>query len=247
VLLAGNGVGKDVQVTRLQRFFSEARDDLFQLVAYSKQPQPSIGYGFAKISSAVEARILDKLFRHVSLAVHLRNVTGAGPILVHRIAHYFIKCFDFVPFFRSDRDGLKKSEDYKEYRLDRPAALYVAAINSSLFYLYWQVFFDAFKAGKHCVESFPIGTPSAEIESTLLSIGERLSADLKRNSTRLAATYKQTGQVEYDQFFPRLSKALMDEADFTLAKHYGLSDHELDVVVNYDFKFRTSARTDADD
>ena len=42
--------------------------------------------------------------------------TDSGTVYVHRIAHYYIKCFDFVPYFANERDGVKKSEDYKPYR-----------------------------------------------------------------------------------------------------------------------------------
>lgn len=66
-------------------------------------------------------------------------------------------------------------------------------------------------------------------------------------SLGMAGTYKKTRKVEYDQFFSRPSRLLMDEADFDLAKHHGLSDDELDVVLNHDFKFRTSPLAAADD
>lgn len=167
-------------------------------------------------------------------------------LLVHRIAHYYIKCFDFVPYFRSDRDGEKKSEDYKPYAFRESTGRYVAAINSTAFYFYWQVFFDGFKAGKACVESFPFGgvdsNPScyARLEQKSIS----LMADMQKNATRLQARYATSGNVEYDQFSPRRSKELIDEIDQILAHHYGLTDAELDLIINYDVKFRSSESDD---
>jgi hypothetical protein len=62
--------------------------------------------------------------------------------------------------------------------------------------------------------------------------------DLKRNSNRFSAKYSATGTIEYDQFFPRQSKPIIDEIDRALARHYGLSDEELDFIINYDIKYR---------
>ena len=39
---------------------------------------------------------------------------------VHRIPYNYIKAVDFVPYFRNEVDGRKKSEDYKPFRTRRP-------------------------------------------------------------------------------------------------------------------------------
>ena len=36
----------------------------------------------------------------------------------------------------------------------------------------------------------------------------------------------------------KLSKPIIDEIDKVLAKHYGLTDEELDFIINYDIKYR---------
>ena len=62
--------------------------------------------------------------------------------------------------------------------------------------------------------------------------------DLHRNSQRKVAYYQRTGRVEYDEFFPRHSKHIIDEIDRVLAQHYGFTDEELDFIINYDIKYR---------
>jgi hypothetical protein len=37
------------------------------------------------------------------------------------------------------------------------------------------------------------------------------------------------------------SKPIIDEIDRALARHYGLSDEELDFIINYDVKYRMGA------
>ncbi len=186
----------------------------------------------------LETDLLKKIFAKSPLALAI-SPSGAKPIFVRRIAHYYIKCFDFVPYFCSERDGMKKSEDYKEYVFSAPIEPYVAAINSSAFYFYWQVLFDAFKTGKLCVKSFPLLPFSdASIPVALIQKAGELMRDIKQNANRLKAEYKATGAVEYDQFFPRYSKPIMDEIDTVLAGHYGFTPEELDFILNYDIKYR---------
>lgn len=62
--------------------------------------------------------------------------------------------------------------------------------------------------------------------------------DMRSHSVRLRASYAASGQVEYDQFYPRQSKVIMDRIDGLLAAHYGFTDEELDFIINYDIKYR---------
>ncbi len=42
----------------------------------------------------------------------------------------------------------------------------------------------------------------------------------------------------YKSFIPKLSKPIIDEIDKVLAKHYGFTEEELDLIINYDIKYR---------
>jgi hypothetical protein len=61
---------------------------------------------------------------------------------------------------------------------------------------------------------------------------------LKAHANRRKAFYEATGNVEYDEFVPKLSKPIIDEIDRALAQHYGFTDEELDFIINYDIKYR---------
>ncbi len=248
-ILIGKHEGEmQIWTTKLFRFFQEYRDFVFPTVEFVRwSGKNPLGFGFPKVSTDQELRLISKMFAKNPLATQMTTV-GSQPILVHRIAHYYIKCFDFVPHFKSERDGVKKSEDYKEYLFHSPVQKYVAAINSTAFYFYWQVFFDAFKAGKLCVESFPLGNPNdSGTQDELVSLAKRLMRDMKSNSTRLRAEYAATGRVEYDQFYPRHSKPILDKIDTVLAGHYGFTAEELDFILNYDIKYRLGRATEAEE
>ena len=98
-------------------------------------------------------------------------------------------------------------------------------INSSLFYLYYIVFSDAYHCGRELIEQFPVNISEC---ATALSPGitlceESLMRDLKKNSDIRKIAYKNTGLVQMQKFFPKLSKPILDEIDTVLAKHYGFS------------------------
>lgn len=61
--------------------------------------------------------------------------------------------------------------------------------------------------------------------------------DLDKNSIMQQARY-QTGDVEFQQFFPQKSKEIIDEIDIALAEYYGLNEKEIEFILNYDVKFR---------
>ncbi|MGA7935416.1 MAG: hypothetical protein WCA35_17835, partial [Kovacikia sp.] len=231
--------------TRLQRFFSDARDYIFPNVEYIDLLSNYIKYGFPKLGNHRERDIAQKLFSHQPL---MNQITDNGDLIyVHRIAHYYIKRFNFVPYFRNDRDGVKKSEDYKTYQFPLPVEPFVSLVNSSIFYFYWQALYDGFKAGKYCIETFPCSPFASSTSQNLTTLGKSLMEDMQSRANRLSAKYSKTGNVEYDQFFPRLSKPIIDEIDRVLARHYGFTDEELDFIINYDIKYRMGRDSGGDE
>ena len=58
--------------------------------------------------------------------------------------------------------------------------------------------------------------------------------DLQKNAKRKSAVYKTTGTIEYI----RKSKWIIDKIDLAYGKHLGLTDEEIDFILNYDIKYR---------
>jgi hypothetical protein len=63
-------------------------------------------------------------------------------------------------------------------------------------------------------------------------------------AVRRRILYKTTDWIEYDEFYPRESKPIADGADQVLAEHYGLTEQELNFVINYDIKYRMGGETE---
>jgi hypothetical protein len=54
----------------------------------------------------------------------------------------------------------------------------------------------------------------------------------------LVRNQKSTGRTETQSFRIRTSKSVIDSIDIELGKLLGLSDDEVDFVINYDIKYR---------
>ena len=81
-----------------------------------------------------------------------------------------------------------------------------------------------------------------KVKQKLQQLAADLMTDYKQHSNRKECFYKKTGKVIYEQFYPRLSKPIIDEIDRVLAQHYGLTNEELDFIINYDIKYRMGLR-----
>ena len=66
----------------------------------------------------------------------------------------------------------------------------------------------------------------------------RASGGIENNSGRMTAHYRALGKAIYQEFYPALSKPIIDEIDRVLAEHYGFTNEELDFIINYDIKYR---------
>lgn len=238
--------------TTYQRWYTEERPTLFSSLRYTCIDLPLLHRRFRvfpKLGSAVESRILSKLTAHKPLVVSLRE--HGTEFYCHRISRYFIKATDFVPYFESERDGVKRSDDFKVYYTQDAswASSIVVALNSSLFYWFWRAMFDGYHCGKDNIGAFPFDastmTTNAVIEAKRLS--GRLMKAFKQNAERKEVQYKGSGLVKYDEFNVKRSKPILDECDGLLAKHYGFTDEELDFIINYDIKYRMGAVEPEDD
>ena len=88
---------------------------------------------------------------------------------------------------------------------------------------------------------FDMSSINNDILSKLAKFGRLLQKDYQKNSVIKRRNYSKKGRsftMEKQHFYIKLSKPIIDEIDKVLAKHYGLTDEELDFIINYDIKYR---------
>ena len=116
----------------------------------------------------------------------------------------------------------------------------MCALNSGLFYWYTIKYSNGREFTKEAIFDFPFefSSLSNKTHEKLVTLSDQLMSDLKHNSRMKKTYYTAVGEVVYQEFFFGPSKPIIDEIDRGLAQHYGLTDEELDFIINYDIKYR---------
>ena len=83
------------------------------------------------------------------------------------------------------------------------------------------------------VSAIPV--PASIFNDSLCEIECHLMTDYERNKQ---IRYNKSTKCYESYYYPVKSKAIIDEIDKVLAKHYGFTEEELDFIINYDIKYR---------
>ena len=222
--------------TRYTKWYAGARDTLFENIHYELIDSPIAG-SIPKISNLQQKAVLDKLgTRKGSLA----GYKGKYKIYYHNTPVSWIRAHPSVPYFFSERDGEKRSTQLKplSYPTIEHSMAAFAVLCSSLFFMWYITSSDCYHLNKREVSEFPIDLDDEQLVATLLPVAERLNADMLSNTRRRVYVYKTSGRVEYDEFYPKLSKSIIDEVDRILASHYAFTEEEIDFISNFEIKYR---------
>ena len=191
-----------------------------------------------KINSTIEENILDKIYLKSKTIQEYLLTSSNEQLFYHNAPVYWNKVFNFVPYFYSDRDGVKQSIQVKTLCTnDLNNVKLICILNSTLYYWYFYIKSDCWHLTNKEVYNYPIELEN--LDSKVFKIlSDSLMVDYKSNSFRYKRLSKDTGKNEFDSFYPAKSKSIIDEIDKVLARHYGFTEEELDFIINYDIKYR---------
>lgn len=223
------------------RWYSQTRSYLFQnLSIVETYTIPQID-SIPKIGSSISKRILQKLTNDKKLELSLNNIRD-NFVYFHNAPQYFTRATDFQPYFWNEKDGEKLSISVKRIscRSTQDSKIICDILNSNLFYLWFIAFSDCRHLNLREIYEFPFSFNNldSQLKAKLTTLCKSLMNDYIKNKNRKRTLYKTTGQVEYDEYYPKLSKRIIDKIDTILAYHYGFTEEELDFIINYDIKYR---------
>ncbi len=221
------------------RWYADGRSYLFSTLSYTKIPFHKNYLRFAKISNTIAKHALQKILaKNHPVGTYLQK-NGEGHINYHRSPVFWIRAMDFEPYFHSATR--QRSLDHLKdlyFSSQKYANALGAILNSTCFYYWFSIQGNCRDVAYSDILSFPIGHIDDTTLTTLAEIFSRLMDDLRKHSKRRVYHYSNSGRVEYQEFYPKYSKPIIDEIDHALAKHYGFTDEELDFIINYDIKYR---------
>ncbi len=226
--------------TKYVRWYAGERNTLFSSLQYCHSSNAIIKGSLPKIGQDIELAILKKMSGQPPL--HKFADFGDKPLYYHNCPVNWMRATTFIPAFRSDREGTKASSQIRQLNFQDERLRDAAAciINSTLFFWYWLIYSDCYHLTGREIGSFPINLNQLAHQwgEQLSSLSANLMRDYKNNSRERTYVYRTTGTVVYDEFYPKLSKPIIDEIDCLLAQHYGFTDEELDFIINYEIKYR---------
>jgi len=236
-------------VTDCRRWSAVERSDLFPTVCYSIPPTHGLPNTIPKVRSNLEAQ----LWKQVSkLKFPMAASYGEGnvnPVNYSRKVHNFIQAIDFIPEVYGSDGILRPPTELKPLRFPSPslAGLSLCLLNSSLFRWYIQAFTDCRHVNRREVDNFPFTSGSGQdVGSHWVALGNSLSESLRANSEFRSMKFAHD-HLRVQCIIPKRSKSLIDEIDVALGAHFGLSQEQLDFVINYDIKYRMGQSTESED
>ena len=234
-IVTNNGVGK--YSTKYTRWLADERKFLFNaLVRYNSIEDYTYQNIIPKIASPLFISIARKI--NTEKTQYFIGI-GNQQCLYHNAPVNWIRSHTFIPYFCSDRDGEGITTQLKSVSFNTAKQVKVGSciLNSSLFFIWWITNSDCYHLNKPEIVNFRYQYDKG-IEKEICSVADKLAVDMKKKSIRRVYNYKTTGRVEYDEFYMKLSKPIIDEIDKLLASHYGFTEEELDFIINYDIKYR---------
>jgi len=240
IFLARTHVGyRTIYTGGYRRWAAVSRPSLLGTTRYVEVPRlKEAGDLVFKASTTTDIDILSRLGTQ---PLEFQRENQAEPLYVHRICRYFIKAFSFVPHFRDALGQIGRSEDYKPFHFNPSQREAIAGyLNSSAFYWYWRGSADGFHCGYGDVFRAPFRPISdVKTKAKVAKKTDELFASLQAQS-QIKRIKTARGVIEYQEFYPGLSKRVSDDIDIQLGEYWGLSDDETDYVINYDIKYRMS-------
>jgi hypothetical protein len=220
---------------------SAERDSLFPLRKFHRVSVSDHGEPIPKVGSSLAQATLARLPTHRSLKEFIDD-SGGFKIYYTRKLSYFAQILDRVPTIHDSSGRQRPPSELKviSFASDEIRWVYLAALNSSLFRWLLAVHSDCRNLNRRDVVNLPLdySTCTPVVRDTLSSLARALMNDLAANSQVVPITYKSTGTLNVQCFFPKLSKPIIDEIDLCLGSHFQMLPEEVDFVINWDVKYR---------
>ena len=230
-----------VATTRYQRWYTQVRKHVFPLIEFAElRGQPIYPALFPKYASGVEEQLFRKVKERADITVGevVRRVETPHYIFYQEATQYWVKATIGLPYYaKNGVVGPPAHGRYLYFSNNRHANAVCALLHSSLFYAYFVAYGDCFHLSQTLATGFPI--PSSLLdEEELEALNNALMKDLRKNAQKQVINTREGDEICYAEFFAWKSKEILDDIDNRLGRHYGFNDDELDLIVNYDIKFR---------
>lgn len=229
-----------VATTNYMKFYSENRPFLFQTIKYLASDVSRKNASVLKINTEEEKSIIEKVWSTNSSIKHFESPCENENFVYYGYGYgYFGKILNKKSYFSGEKIKASTGDKYYFIRAPYDKDFFVGIMNTSLFYWFYIIYSDGHNFTKSVIGDMPITYPTDGVflKKVKETVG-LLMNDLDQKSSIKNCFYKSTGQVAYQEFYPKKSKELIDKLDTLFAEKYCLTEGELDGIISYDIKFR---------
>jgi hypothetical protein len=218
--------------THLLKWKKDQRSQLFSSISYCAVTAPedcANPHYYPKLGQACENSILEKVLSHPRLRSYLSSSPNQNFLSYRSAGGLYWKVFLNFPW---PYHTTSNKQCFFQPAYDRD--VFVALLNSSLFWWYYTVTFDTFNLKDYMLFGFRFTYPDdPSLVSELKMLCQLLMQDF-----RLHARHLKRGQTNSYTLYARKSKPLLDEIDAILAQIYGFTPSEHAFIISYDLKYR---------
>lgn len=236
VLLASIAARPAVWTTPYRHWYESEREYLFSTLVYCRTARWEQTGMPIKAGHRVAAQIFERLSQQQVVRWMLPRQSSTAGVWMHDGPTYWVRAFPFEPN-RELKSPRSNHYHHIPARTPEEAAMLSALFSSSTFYLFYKMISNCRDLGPKEWLQMPFTRPQPEIEARLIECGQALARKLQATASRRTRQYA-SGAVVYEEYYPARARAILDDIDRILAQHYGLSEQELDFILNYDIKYR---------
>jgi len=246
-LTSGQHAERKVFSTRYHRWDAKngERESLFSALRYQELGSPSSMFHhlLPKLGCPEAAYTLAKI-KSAKTIEFFTSGQGRHKVFWVRVPGYFCQFLLTPPKARPESGGQPRVRGEVNHIgfADQTARHVVHSIlNSSTYYQFFCTYTDTRHINPSDVSVYPLDLTafSNHDKTNLAQLSLQLSKCFDTNTTQS----RKSGLL-IDSIDSKPCKAILDEIDRVLAKHYGFTDEELDFIINYDIKYRMGTGND---
>ena len=234
--------------TPLRKWPSDFRPSLFETTKYLSIGNRLRGYIVPKVSAEIEAEAIPKIMSKLgTLAEAL--VRSSDHKIYYRIGggRYWKIFTTFQPqFVLNGSPSVSSREAYLYFSSKDERDIAVSLLSSTLFYWYFMLTTNGRDLNPADLRAFPVSPRklSTEGRRRLVELSRALMKSYRAHKAMKEKTSKSTGHVLYEEFYPRLSKDVLDEIDLVIGAEFGISKAQQDFLLNCEIKYRMGGTDD---
>jgi type I restriction-modification system DNA methylase subunit len=231
-----------LNASRYNKWNADERETLFECVRLHPVKSPLISASLPKLCDSLEDGVASKIMASGKVLGVFISAANSHLVYYSRKIGYFTQVLNFIAEVRDSKNQMRPPSEFKEIRFSSAghAAAALLCLNSNLFYWFCTVCSDCRHVNKREIEAFPVDLDALVKHvggNRIISLATRLMENIRLHSEMRTMRFKHD-TLTVQCIIPKHSKPIIDEIDAVLAKHYGLTDEELDFIINYDIKYR---------